>query len=118
MLDEDDPRGQDAYWLGADLVLEVVSPDNPERDTVEKRADYAEANVPEYWIVNPLNETITVLQLVDGQYIEYGVFRRGDTASSVLLPGFSVTTPSAPRSASDADRDRRRLSSLCNYSIA
>jgi hypothetical protein len=37
-----DPRRQNRYWLGADMVVEIISPDNPERDTREKRADYAE----------------------------------------------------------------------------
>ncbi|MDQ5854123.1 MAG: Uma2 family endonuclease, partial [Chloroflexota bacterium] len=35
-----DPRRQNRYWLGADLVVEIVSPDDPDRDTVTKRADY------------------------------------------------------------------------------
>ena len=44
--DRSAPRCQDRYWLGADLVVEVVSPDDPDRDLVEKRADYAEAGIP------------------------------------------------------------------------
>src|SRR5690242_15790277 len=39
--DARDPRRQNTYWLGADLVVEIVSPDDPERDTVVKRKDYA-----------------------------------------------------------------------------
>jgi len=89
--DADDPRRQNRFWLGADLVLEVVSPDDPERDTVVKRGDYAEAGIPEYWIVNPLDETVTVLILVGAAYVEHGVFRRGDLATSALLPGFGVS---------------------------
>ena len=89
LLDEDDPRGEDAYWRGADLVMEIVSPDNPERDLVEKRGDYAEGHIPEYWI-DPLDETITVLQLAGVQYVEHGVFRRGEHATSALLPDFAV----------------------------
>ncbi|MGA7730466.1 MAG: Uma2 family endonuclease [Chloroflexia bacterium] len=92
LIDTDDPRGQDAYWIGADMVVEIVSPDNPERDTVVKRADYAEAGIPEYWIVNPEDETVIVLQLTGNQYSEYGLFGRGDLARSVLLEGFSVST--------------------------
>jgi Uma2 family endonuclease len=91
VCDADDPRRQNRYWLGADLVVEIVSPDNPERDTKEKRADYAEAGIPEYWIVDPEGETITVLQLEEHGYAEYGVFHRGDTATSVLLIGFAVS---------------------------
>ena len=90
LRDRSDPRYQDRYWLGADLVAEVVSPDQPARDLVEKRVDYAEANVPEYWIVDPRDETITVLTLEDGEYVERGAFLRGQAATSFLLAGLSV----------------------------
>jgi len=90
LLSATDPRRQDRFWLGADLALEVVSADKPERDLVDKKSDYAEAHVPEYWIVNPQTETITVLRLQDGAYEEAGTYRRGELATSVLLPGFSV----------------------------
>jgi Uma2 family endonuclease len=88
--DAHDPRRQNRFWLGADLVVEVVSPDDPERDTVEKVTDYAEAGIPEYWIVNPEAETITVLTLQGEAYATHGVFRRGESAGSLLLEGFSV----------------------------
>jgi Uma2 family endonuclease len=91
LLDVNDPRNQNAFWLGADLVVEIVSPDDVERDTVIKRADYAAADIPEYWIVNPAEETITVLTLADGAYSAHGVFRRGETATSALLTGFTVS---------------------------
>ena len=85
-----DSRRRNRYWTGADLTMEVVSDDKPERDLVDKRHDYAEGNVPEYWIVNPQTETITVLRLENGAYVEHGVFQRGQQATSVILPGFAV----------------------------
>jgi Uma2 family endonuclease len=85
-----DPRRNNKIWDGADLVLEVVSEDNPERDVKDKRGDYAEARIPEYWIVNPMDETITVLRLAGSAYEEFGVYRRGQSAVSNLLPEFSV----------------------------
>jgi Uma2 family endonuclease len=90
LLDANDPRNQNAFWLGADLVVEIVSPDDPERDTKIKRADYAEAGIPEYWVVNPLDETIIVLTLDGDAYAEHGVFRRGASVASALLNGFAV----------------------------
>lgn len=90
LLDRNDPRRANRYWRGADLLMEVVSRDNPARDLVEKRAEYAEAGIPEYWIVNPMNRTITVLTLDGDTYREHGVFRRGSTATSVLLAGFAL----------------------------
>ena len=90
LRDRSDPRRRDRFWLGADLVVEIVSPDDPARDLVVKRADYAEASIPEYWIVDPANETVAVLTLAGNAYVEHGVFARGDTATSPLLDGVAV----------------------------
>jgi len=90
LLDASDQRRGKQHWTGADLVVEIVSPDNPARDLVEKRRDYAEAKIREYWIVNPLDETVVVLQLHGDGYREYGVFGRDTRATSALLSAFSV----------------------------
>ncbi len=90
LRDEQDPRNLDAFWLGADMVVEIVSPDRPSRDVEDKRVDYAEAGIPEYWIVNPIDQTMTVLTLAGAAYATHGVFRRGEHASSVLLAGFAL----------------------------
>jgi Uma2 family endonuclease len=88
------PCRQDRFWLGADLVVEIVGPDRPERDLVEKRGDYAEAGIPEYWIVNPDDATLTVLRLDGDTYSEHGVFRRGAVADSPTLTDFRVDVSS------------------------
>lgn len=85
-----DTRRQEAFWTGADLVVEVVSPDDPKRDLVDKRREYAQAGIPEYWIVNPHEESITVLQLATDRYVEHGIFTRGAVATSATLMGFAV----------------------------
>jgi Uma2 family endonuclease len=92
LLDRTDPRFQDSFWLGADLVVEVVSPDDPKRNTETKRREYAEAGILEYWIVNPLDETITVLTLQGTVYVEHGIFRRGERTTSALLADLEVST--------------------------
>ncbi len=88
--DARDARRQNRFWLGADLVVEIVSPDEPKRDLVDKRRDYAEAGIPEYWIVDPRTETVTVLALRGAAYVEHGVFNRGAQAHSRLLDGLTV----------------------------
>lgn len=90
VTDAKDARCRNDYWLGADLVVEVVSADNPARDLIDKRMDYAEAGIPEYWIANPVTGTLTVLVLSDNEYREHGVFQPGEQADSPILPGFSV----------------------------
>lgn len=88
--DARDARSGDRFWTGADVVVEVVSPDRPERDLVHKRDDYAEAGIPEYWIVDPEMETVTVLKLEDGGYVESGVYDRHARARSLVLPDFGL----------------------------
>lgn len=86
----DDPRRQQAFWSGADLVVEVLSDDDPQRDLSVKRFEYAQARIPEYWIVDPRAETLTVLALQGDAYREHGRFARGDTAGSATLAGLDV----------------------------
>ena len=80
----------DKYPHGADLVMEVVSPDNPEHDYERKRREYAEAGIPEYWIVDPQREMITVLSLAGARYAVHGKFGLHEQATSVLLGGFTM----------------------------
>jgi Uma2 family endonuclease len=85
-------RMTNEYWEGADLVMEVVSSGNEDRrrDLKTKREEYARAGIPEYWIVDPELDQITILTL-DGQtYVIHGEFKRGERATSKLLPGFVV----------------------------
>lgn len=88
--DAQDARSGERFWTGADVVVEVVSADNPERDFVDKRRDYAEAAISEYWIVDPRTETIAVLELAAGEYAEHAVYRRGELAASLAIPGLGV----------------------------
>jgi Uma2 family endonuclease len=72
--------------------MEVVSEDagSHKRDYQEKRADYAELGIPEYWIVDPQTERIQVLALEAGQYCVHGEFAPGEQATSRLLEGFTA----------------------------
>ncbi len=85
-------RDQQRYLHGAELVFEIVSEDDRSRvrDYREKVADYAAAGIVEYWIVDPQQEVIKVLALVDDAYVEHSVGRPGDTVASKLLDGFTL----------------------------
>jgi Uma2 family endonuclease len=90
LRDARDPRRDSRVWLGADLVAEIVSPDDPDRDYRAKRLDYAAAGVTEYWIVDPAERLVTVLSLAGVTYAEHGAFRAGAIATSPLLPSLTV----------------------------
>ena len=73
-----------------DLHVEVLSPENPERDLVVKRRLYEENRVREYWIVDPAPETVEVLTLAGDKHEPHVFFQRADTLTSPLLPGFEL----------------------------
>ena len=79
---------------GAEIVIEVLSPGQPnrnrDRDLVDKRSDYARARIPEYWIVDPEQSQVTVFTLFNDDYVIHGQFSRSTTATSVFLPEFIV----------------------------
>jgi Uma2 family endonuclease len=70
-----------------DLAVEIVSPESVDRDYDTKRRQYEEAGVPEYWIVDELDQKVTLLRLTAaGKYREVRP-RKGELHSQVL-PGF------------------------------
>lgn len=75
---------------GALLVVEVVSPDSGKTDYRYKATEYAAAGIPEYWIVDHLKNTVTVMQLVEGMY-ETQTYTGDQVVRSSLLPELVVT---------------------------
>ncbi len=75
------------------LVVEVVSPGkkNRDRDLVRKRIQYAARYIPEYWLIDPQNQTVTILVLESGNYVEAGVFGGNDCISSPTFPDLVIT---------------------------
>lgn len=74
----DSRKLDDAGCLGApDLIVEVLSPATSRRDRKEKFFCYEHAGVKEYWLVDPLANTVTVFKLGDdkryGRPDVYGV---------------------------------------------
>ncbi|NEP19410.1 MAG: Uma2 family endonuclease [Leptolyngbya sp. SIO4C1] len=71
------------------LVVEVVSSGDTDqrshdRDYIDKRREYAERGIPEYWITDPVAAAILILKLVDGSYKEQSF-----TGNQPLMsPGF------------------------------
>ncbi|MEG4515455.1 MULTISPECIES: Uma2 family endonuclease [unclassified Microcoleus] len=83
------------------LAVEVVST-NWQDDYLVKVADYERLGIPEYWVVdyaalggrrfigNPKQPTISVYQLVDGEY-QISQFRGDDTVDSLAFPELRLT---------------------------
>lgn len=78
----------------AGLAVEVLSESNREHDLETKRVEYADAGIPEYWLVDPEHHRVTVLKLQAGRYVDLGSFGPGEHATSAFLPGFSIDVAS------------------------
>lgn len=76
-----------------DLIAEVLSPTNPEQDTVVKRAAYARAGVPEYWIVRPATRDVLLCWQPDATLGDYTQSRLIATNAELVSPtlGLRVT---------------------------
>jgi Uma2 family endonuclease len=72
------------------LVVEVVSEDDEERDTVTKREEYARAGIEHYWIVDPQRRTVLTLVLRGTAYEVAGEFSGEDVLTSTLFPGLAL----------------------------
>jgi Uma2 family endonuclease len=76
-----------------DLIVEVLSPSNPEQDTDIKRGAYARAGVPEYWIVRPQSRDVLVCWQPDADLADFAqvhLVSADSTLISPTLPGISV----------------------------
>ena len=81
----------DANVQGApDLIIEVLSPSSRDRDLGVKAHLYARFRVPEYWVVDPEQETLTIYHLIDDGYRRAGPFRPEEQVHSVLFPSITL----------------------------
>jgi Uma2 family endonuclease len=72
------------------LAVEVVSPKQENRDYRYKRTEYAARGIAEYWIVDPIEQKVTVLEWVEGLYEEQ-VFTGADLIVSTVLGNLELT---------------------------
>ena len=73
--------------IGApDLVIEILSPGNSNKEMKYKFDLYEEAGVLEYWIVNPADKTVFIYVLKENQFIGMHPLIEEDTMQSRLFP--------------------------------
>ncbi|MBF0492673.1 MAG: Uma2 family endonuclease [Deltaproteobacteria bacterium] len=68
-----------------DLVIEILSPSNSNRDLIVKKHLYAKFAVQEYWIVNPETQVIEVMTWAERGFETVQIYPRNATLSSPFL---------------------------------
>lgn len=71
-----------------DWVIEVISPSDPQRDYGIKLFKYRSAGVREYWIVNPMKNTVTVYDFEHETGTNQYIF--DDTIPVCIYEDFSI----------------------------
>jgi Uma2 family endonuclease len=82
-----------------DIVVEVISPNDVADEVNEKRDEWLGAGVKEVWIASLTTRTVQVY-LADGGS---PLFRRPDTLTTALLPGFAASVADIFRRPDDPD---------------
>lgn len=93
-----------ATWV-PELVVEIVSPGSEHRDYVEKRGEYLQFGVREYWILDAAKREMLVLQRMGGRWAER-MISAGQVYEPRLLPGLRFDFAKV-LAAADAVRDAR-----------
>ena len=73
-----------------DLVIEILSPSTDAKDRGIKRELYGKYGVTEYWLVDPIAETISIHRQRDGVLAATDIFGREQTLRSPLLTGLEL----------------------------
>jgi Uma2 family endonuclease len=81
----------DGGCIGApDLVLEILSPGNSNKEMKLKKDLYSESGVREYWILDPIHETLTRYNAEEDGFFGRPLIFSSEIVSSVIFPNFKL----------------------------
>jgi len=73
-----------------DWVCEIISPRKAAHDLIRKKRIYHQHEVPYYWIVDPRDESLTVLQWTAKGYLEILAAVRGERVRAEPFPAIEL----------------------------
>ena len=73
-----------------DIIAEILSPGNSRKEVQQKFRLYEEAGVPEYWIINPVEENLIIYTLRNGKYIGSKPYAPDEIITSSVLQGIRI----------------------------
>ncbi|MBI5348688.1 MAG: Uma2 family endonuclease [Chloroflexi bacterium] len=79
------------YWGVPDLAIEIVSENDERRDRIIKKEEYAQAGIPEYWIVDPEAKTVEIYRLEGKTYQTHSALTEKDKLTSPTFPNFEIS---------------------------
>lgn len=87
----DETKLDDRGCCGApDLVVEILSPGNSQKEVRLKFEIYEEAGVKEYWLVHPVEQTLIAYSLHENAFGGGKMYAPGDILYSTAVQGLSI----------------------------
>lgn len=76
-----------------DWVAEILSPRTRKTDVVDKLKEYAQAGIPEYWMIDTKKKTVRVYVLREDEksYTLAATYTSGQVARSETIEGFGIS---------------------------
>ncbi|MEI9898340.1 MAG: Uma2 family endonuclease [Chthoniobacter sp.] len=93
---------KDWVFGAPDLVVEILSPSSIRRDRYDKQTQYARFGVKEYWIVDPANHSLEILELQNKQFVVHSSAAETGRRNPACSPAWSSTWRSCFRNVSAA----------------
>ena len=87
-----------------DIVIEVISPSTSNKEFLLKFRAYLDAEVREYWIIEPEQRLVQVHVSENGHFVGSS-YRENDSVPSSVLKGFSIDLKTIWAAAQDAAQD-------------
>lgn len=85
------PEGDDAVVrVTPDWVCEIISPRKAAHDLIVKKRIYHQHQVPHYWVIDPRDESLTVLQWTEKGYLEVLAAQRGERVRAEPFPSIDL----------------------------
>lgn len=73
-----------------DLIIEIVSPGNSQKEMSYKKYVYETSGVREYWLIHPEKKTVTQYENIENELVRLNVLNIDDLLKSKVVEGFEI----------------------------
>ena len=73
-----------------DLIIEIVSPGNSQKEMSYKKYVYETSGVREYWLIHPEKQTVAQYENIENELVRLNVLNIDDLLQSKIVEGFEI----------------------------
>lgn len=89
--DHDEAVNEKGRYMGTPtLCIEILSPSTRSKDMVDKLNTFMLSGVKEFWVVDPMNQSVIVYSFKDFEIDEYETYKSHETLHSYFFEGLNI----------------------------